>query len=193
MKTHISDSNSKLGKIPNISLRPGSDCGNSDPCIKNCYAVKIYRMYPNVRNAWSDNSTIARENPSQYFADIADYLETKRPKFFRWHVSGDILNQDYFGEMVALAIRFPETRFLAFTKMHMLDFSSAPVNLSVVVSMWPGLPVPENQAHMPKAWMQNGAENRVPESAIECPGICDVCGMCWDLGKLGRDVVFNKH
>src|ERR1035437_875610 len=35
------------------------------------------------------------------------------------------------------------------------------------------------------------AETRVPADAIACPGNCESCGMCYELERLGHDVVFH--
>jgi len=32
-----------------------------------------------------------------------------------------------------------------------------------------------------------------PVGAVECPGNCDTCGMCWNLKQLNIDTYFNKH
>ena len=189
----IADGNSKLGAIPNISTIPGKDCGNCSACVKGCYAVKFYKMYPNVRAAWDMNSNAAHTDREGFFAGVREYLVSKNPKWFRWHVSGDILDQAYLDEMKAIAKDFPAVGFLAFTKMHHLDFGKTPKNLTIIASMWPGLELPKNVKKLPKAWMQDGTEARVPEDAIPCPGRCDQCMMCWHLPNLKRDVVFEKH
>lgn len=173
MKVKIADGNSKLGAIPNVSTVPGKDCGNSDLCVRGCYAVKFYRMYPSVKNAWSINSELAHHDRKTFFGDVRTYLAKKTPRWFRWHVAGDILDQAYLDEMKAIAREFPKTGFLAFTKMHMLSFDTLPGNLTIVFSMWPGLQLPAAVDAMPKAWMQDGSETRVPETAIPCPGRCD--------------------
>jgi ferredoxin len=193
MLINISDGNSKLGRIPNVSTVPGKDCGNCGACVKDCYAVKFYRMYPTVRNAWQGNSELAREDRAGFMRQIREYLTAKQPEFFRWHVAGDILDQAYLEEMKRIAREHPKVKFLAFTKMHMLEYKRLPKNLAVVASMWPGLDVPVNVKRLPKAWMQDGTDKRVPKTAIPCPGKCDECGMCWALPQLGRDVVFHKH
>lgn len=189
----IADGNSKLGKVPNISLIPGKDCGNCQSCVKDCYAVKFWRMHPTVRAAWSANSELCHGDRNAYFDGVRAYLADKRPKYFRWHVAGDILDQDYLERMKAIARAFPQTSFLCFTKMHSLRFSRLPRNLTVVASMWPGLQPHRNVAKLPKAWMQDGSETRVPDDAVPCPGNCESCGMCWALPMLERDVVFHKH
>lgn len=191
----VSDGNSKLGAIPNISLMPCRDCGKDVPCARGgCYAVNILRYAPSAKRAWEGNSRTARNNPEAYFTAVRTYLVDNAPTFFRWHVAGDFLNQHYTDEVKAIAREYPEVRFLAFTKRHDLSFAGRPENLTIVFSMWPGWqPNMRRVAHLPKAYMQNGSEDRVPKDAIHCPGNCEHCGMCWNLPKLGKSVVFQKH
>ena len=187
----ISKGNSKLGKVPNISLPPGKACVNCDGCIKDCYALKSYRMYPTVRNSWNENLASVLKSPVTYFSEIGQYLSKHSPTFFRWHVSGDILDQDYLNNMFSLARTFPHVKFLAFTKAYSLDYGNKPGNLEIVFSAWPGMQIPETS--MPIAWMQDGTETRQPVDALECPGNCETCGMCFSLSETGKDIVFHKH
>lgn len=193
-KTTISCGNMKLGHIPNVSLIPGKDCGDV-PCKRECYALKAWRTYPTARKAWQGNSRSAHSNPAAYFTAVRDFLTRKAPTYFRWHVAGDFLDQAYVDEVVAIAKEFPGVRFLAFTKRHDFDYAGRPSNLAIVFSFWPGWGDLETvrELGLPVAWMQDGTEARVPSNAIECPGHCESCGMCWQLPKLGRDVVFHKH
>jgi len=198
MNTTLSTGNQKIGmKTLNVSLSPVASCPKGVPCAKDCYAIKAYRMYPSTKAAWDRNLEAARADVHGFHASIRDQIASKRtaPAFFRWHVAGDIISREYLEEMVKTAQAFPKTRFLAFTKAHDIVNScdvAMPDNLTVVFSAWPGRPL-DNPRGLPVAWMQDGTETRVPESAVECPGLCDGCGMCWQLPKLGRDVVFNKH
>ena len=187
----ISDGNSKLGILPNISLTPCAACRPDAPCKAQCYARKAFRQYTTVRKAWNGNLRVARSAPDRYFRAIRTYLAKYRPGFFRWHVAGDILGQAYLAEMKAIAREFPGIRFLAFTKRHELSFRQVPENLTIVFSMWPQWG--NARKHMPRAWYQDGTETRVPNNALQCPGHCEGCGLCWALPELGRDVVFNKH
>jgi ferredoxin len=187
----ISKGNSKIGKIPNISMTPIKSCGNCKACAKDCYALKAYKQYPNVRKAWDENFEDAKKRRFSYFIELSQYLRKHQPKFFRWHVSGDILDQEYLNAMISTARNYPETKFLAFTKMHEFDYSNKPENLSIVFSMFPSMPLPA--AKMPMAWVQDGTETRIPNDALACPGHCDNCGLCWNLPVLNKDVYFEKH
>jgi hypothetical protein len=189
MQAKISRGNTKLGKIHNISLVPVKDCANCGACKSTCYAMKAWRQYPQTRAAWKHNSRLAHNNSFDYFWSIDNYISKKKPEYFRWHVAGDILNQDYYTDMCKVAQRYPNTKFLCFTKRFDLDFSGRPKNLAIVLSMYPEMKVPRKK--MPRAWMQDGTETRIPKDAIECSGHCSGCNVCWDLK--GRDVYFHKH
>lgn len=203
---HISKGNSKLGdKIANISLVPIQDCANSKFCSKKCYALKSYRMYPNVRKCWGENSEMAWNDRENYFLQIADYLNNKKPRYFRWHVAGDILDQNYLDNMISMAIIFPMTRFLCFTKRFDLDYrtnpkyeweDTEPGNLSFIFSMWPGMPMPSwpRMYGMKFAWMQDGSEDRHAKGGYRmCPGSCASCKKCWTNEDSMDNVVFHMH
>lgn len=185
----------KLGvTIPSVSMIPVKDCGNCDYCRELCYALKAWRMYKETRAAWTANSRAFREDPYSAVMTVYRWLARKRklPRFFRIHVAADFLNQDHVDAWAMLAREFPTVKFLAFTKMHHLDFSACPENLQIVHSMWPGMPdtAPKNAR---RAWVQDGTETRIPADAIECAGKCDDCGMCWSLKAVGHDVWFHVH
>jgi hypothetical protein len=128
---------------------------------------------------------------------IAAQVAQAKPPLFRWHVAGDILSNDYLRGMCQIAAANPGTHFLAFTKAFDIvnryaDRATIPDNLVIVFSAWPEMSFLNPHGHR-VAWMQDGTETRVPEDAIECPGNCETCGMCYELERLGRDVVFHKH
>jgi len=197
--------NSKLGKVPNISLMPGRTCNPDAPCRKLCYAVKALRR-PCVKACWTRNTDNAMGYRKDYFAEIDDYCSSRRPPLFRWHVAGDIPDQDYLDRMAMLAHANPGTEFLCFTKQHKLDFRYLPDNLHIVFSMWPGwgrVDYHDYRCKFPRAWMQDGTENRIGQdgrTAVVCPGVtrgehCDTCGMCWALDSSDNpvDIIFPKH
>ena len=145
-----------------------------------------------VKRAWQKNLKVYQNNAQDYFNQIAGWLTRYEPEFFRFHVGGDIPDQLYFFKMVQLASEFPDVKILTFTKNFELDFSFIPDNLSVVLSMWPGMRM-SKKWDLPKAWCQDGTETRVPDDALECPGGCIDCGLCWHLKNLNKDVVFKLH
>jgi len=186
----ISHGNQKVGDCPNVSLLPVVSCPRGIPCAHSCYDVKACKLYPTVKAARRRNWVAAKKRPWEYFSGISNYLAKYQPRYFRWHVGGDILDQDYLDRMYGIADAFPDIAFLAFTKHHTLDFRARPANLNIVLSMWPGWG--NRRKRLPRAWMQDGSETRIPESAIQCTGSCEDCGVCWHI-KSGQDVWFHKH
>ena len=186
----VSHGNTKLTDVPNVSLLPIASCPKDAPCAADCYDKKVCRMYPTVKAARQRNWKAARTNPGAYFGGIREYLAKYQPEYFRWHVGGDIPSQDYYRQMCAIARENPDTHFLAFTKNHGLDFRGRPGNLNIVLSMWPGWG--DSRKKLPRAWMQDGTETRIPDHAIKCSGSCEHCGICWHL-QSGQDVWFVKH
>ena len=90
----ISDGNTKLGGIKNVNLPPIISCAKNVPCsTTGCYALKAYKQYPAVRNAWSNNLDVYKMNPDFYFNNIFSQLrKVKNLDRFRWHSSGDIVD-----------------------------------------------------------------------------------------------------
>lgn len=195
-KVTISKGNSKLKKVWNISLPPIQTCDADVPCTKLCYAMKAYRRLKESRNAWDGNLKLWEDNPSLFEASLYEQLQAaKTPiSLFRWHVGGDIPDLRYLYMMCRIAGGFPEIKFLVFTKKYLIvnKILRKPANLSIILSAWPGFEL-YNPMHLPVAWMQDGTETRVPEDALECHGGCEECGLCWELPRIGKDVVFEVH
>lgn len=202
MTVHISWGNKKLGKhIANISLPPGVTCPRDAPCRSPdcCYAWKAWRQYPSVRHAWGTNLAEYVMNPKGYFEDIQRWMWKHKPQRFRWHVAGDIPNQEYLDGMIMIAKLNRLTRFMCFTKRYDLSYEGIPSNLSIFASAWPGYGVVHvaysgeawiHSESLPIAWCQDGSESRIPLDAYECPGSCEQCDHCW-ISR--RDVWFHKH
>jgi hypothetical protein len=186
----ISDGNSKIGKIPNVSLPPIKSCVEGVPCAKEgCYSLKSWRAYPSVKAARLHNWYVWNNDPDKYFDDMIKYLNDHALPYFRFHVDGDIPDEDYFDRMINLADDFPNTRFLAFTKRYNLPIEKCPINLTILPSAWPGFAIPEFKR---TAWMEDGRENRY-SARFDCKGHCDTCYACWHIHQIGKDVVFTKH
>jgi hypothetical protein len=191
MKLHISKGNMKLGNIPNLSLPPIETCAPHLPCFEKCYARKAYRCYPSARSAWDENLKLWQASPSRFILELSSWLSDNKPKYFRWHVGGDIPDEMYLKMMIAVAEVFRETKFLAYTKkLELFAHVHLPDNLMVILSRWPDDKFGGSWHR--QAWMLNPEhpDTRIPETVFECPGTCDNCKFCFD-GQ--GDVVFKKH
>ena len=203
LKVKLSKGNSKMGRVMSVSLPPIKSCGASLPCFKGCYAAKLSRLRPVVRAAWESNWQLVTTDRGRYFGDVAEAIWTPPtpPALFRWHVAGDIVDYDYLRRMYVMSERFQDTKFLAFTKKYDLlgltvkERRKMPANLSIILSMWPGLGVPPSVfERFPKAWMRDkrNPDPRIPKDAVTCDGGCEKCGLCWGMGPKDS-VVFDKH
>lgn len=199
----ISRGNTKMGAIPSVSLPSIVTCRKCD-CMKKCYAHKLERIRPSVREAYQRNLELLNNEPEKYWAAVEDTVAMSR--FFRYHVSGDIPNDEYFGKMVDIAEQFPNTEMLCFTKKfdivnryidnHGGDRSVIPNNLHMIFSGWEGLKM-ENPYNLPEAHVEfRNGKTTAREDAHRCGGNCTVCSRtgtgCWVL-KDGEQVVFHEH
>ena len=195
----ISKGNSKLGAIPSVSLPSIKTCRNC-ACQEKCYAQKLERLRPAVRNAYQHNLEVWIKDPETYWREVEASIMMSR--FFRFHVSGDIPSFKYLINMVEIARRQPHCEILCFTKKYNLvnEFieqgGELPGNLHMIFSGWVGLEM-VNPFSLPEAHVRyRDGSTTAREDAIECSGNCTECalteGGCWSLQK-GQQVVFNEH
>jgi hypothetical protein len=64
----ISNGNRKMGQIPSVSLPPIVTCKNCATCAKKCYAAKLARIYPTVRDSYNRNLEILNEDRDAWLA-----------------------------------------------------------------------------------------------------------------------------
>lgn len=210
-KVRISTGNRKMGDVPSFSTLPFITCPGrcADSCGKNCYAAKIANLYPAVRKAYAINTALMILDRENAFAQINGYLKAVR--FFRFHVSGDIMDYDYFDRMVHCAVENPHCRILAFTKRFEIvnewidNNGDLPENLQIIFSAWKdndpkycGL----NPHDLPESNIYTEADSLggwwdLPETNdMICPGNCFSCACrntgCWKLEK-GATVYFKLH
>lgn len=197
---HISKGNTKMGDVASVSLLPFNTCPAccASTCGAACYAAKLANLRPNVLKNYAENTAIAVLQPDSYFAQVKTAMAGVR--FFRFHVSGDIINAEYFRRMVEAAQENPHCEVLVFTKRYAAvnqyidSFGALPANLHVLFSGWSNL-TPENPHNLPETnVIERGAEPA--DNWKICGGNCFECGItgsgCW-AAKHGEVVAFHKH
>lgn len=187
-----------MGAIPSVSLPPIVTCPAGCPCAAKCYAAKMCRIYPTVKKAYQNNLDILQNDESEYFAQVEKAV--KMTKYFRFHVSGDIPNANYFLHMLQIAANNPTTHILAFTKRYdivnaWLDSNGKiPENLKIIFSEWEGLTVP-NPHNLPTAAVIFKGQKPLDAWKV-CGGNCSECACqgvgCWEL-KNGETIAFYEH
>ena len=194
-RLRVSIGNIKLGGIGSVSLPPLVTCAPDIPCGDDCYAVKLGKRRPNVLESWKANLRFLRDDRAGYFEAIAEHFRKHEPRFFRFHVSGDFINAGHLLETIKLARSFPTVKILAFSKR--FEFfphpRAIPASFALIASQWDGWK--ESPRGFRKAWIRfpDNPDPRIPSRALECPGSCEACALCWNLRKLRADVVFDKH
>ena len=203
-KVKFSAGNQKMGAIPSVSLPAKKTC-RACACWDKCYAAKLERLRPTVRNAYQNNLDVYREERDVYWREVEGQIMLSR--FFRFHVSGDIPDAFYFDRMIGVAARNPHCQILCFTKQYNIvnsviykqspdGMAHLPDNLHLIFSAWPGLQM-DNPHHFPEAHVRfrDGTTTARPD-AKACGGNCSECAVtysgCWKL-KGGEQIVFNEH
>jgi hypothetical protein len=188
-----------MGNVKSISMPRVITCAPDVPCAKTCY-VRHFDWRRTVQNAYENNLNLWLTDPDSFEqqAIAAAYGSF----YFRWHVSGDIISQDYLAMMCRVARKLPHTHFLAFTKQYKIvnQYLAAkkkiPKNLHILFSEWPGYNM-DNTYNLPVAYVsfKNGVCD-APADANECGGHCEDCAYagknCWVLKK-GQSVVLREH
>lgn len=200
MNVKISNGNIKLGNIPSVSLPAGITCRSDCECQKKCYAKKLERLRKTVSEAYRHNLDVLTQSPETYWREVEASIMMSR--FFRFHVSGDIVDKEYFIHMVEVAERNPHCQLLCFTKRFSIvnDYLAAgkviPDNLHIIFSAWRNLEM-DNPFNLPEAHVRyRDGFTTANDTAKECGGNCTECaiteGGCWNLSN-GEQVVFNEH
>ena len=204
VQIHISAGNMKLGAIMNISLPPVTTCHNCNSCKHYCYAVRSYNRLPDTATAWNENYLLFITDPDRYFSEISAAVKLQR--FFRWHVSGDIVNSRYLAGMIDVAFENPKVEFLAFTKAYEIvndwikNESDIPSNLHLLFSASPGVDMPNPygvpECHINFADPCLNTYHGGAEFVYYCGGNCTECAIngcgCFFL-KPGDVTIINQH
>ncbi len=182
----ISKGNRKIGHVMNVSIMPIFTCPNCSECKKFCYDIRdIYtRGYNgNVMHARARNTAVWICAPETFFSEIRKALSHRRKnKFFRWHVGGEIPNYDYFCEMVNIAKDFPDFIFWTYTKNYAVvnqyvkehgnNRDAIPGNLSIMFSVWNGMPCVNSYGFGTFQCVMPGFP---AIGEWKCPGNCETC------------------
>ena len=198
----ISNRISKLGEgIATVNLPPVLTCRRDSPCFHECYAIRGNFAYTAVKTGLNKNYQSYLESPKRFF-DVLDMQLNMVPyRFFRYHSSGEIIDERYLEGMCWLARRHKGTKFLCFTKKFELvnDYlikHKKPSNLILVLSNWKDW-LCDNPHNLPTSYVKfKNADYYIPDKASLCSGSCATCvntdASCWNLKK-GQSVYFKKH
>lgn len=200
IRVRISNFNAKMGAVASVSTLPFLTCPARchGTCGVSCYAAKLANLRPSVLKSYAVNTAIAIYRPDAYWAQVNAAVMAVR--FFRFHVSGDIINSEYFARMVEVAENNPATQILAFTKRYEIvnawisEHGALPSNLHVMFSGWTNL-TPDNPHGLPETNIFD-ADHAPEDNWKLCGGNCFQCAAagvgCWGA-QHGDVIAFRKH
>ena len=173
----ISNKNDKLGDIKSVSLPAIKTCNPLAPCFKFCYARKLAAYRSSVGRSYENNFNVLNNDRDAYFAQIKAIAFMER--VFRYHVSGDIPDEDYFRRMIKLAEEVPTCTFFTYTKQFAIVNNvigerkaskkrTLPKNLIILFSGWGKDFRPENPYKLRVAEVVFKGEEK-PEAWFQCP------------------------
>lgn len=205
MTVHISPGNHKMGSIPSVSLPAGETCRPDAPCFGKCYARRLEAFRTSVHDSYVDNLAILKTDPETYWREVEGTIMMNR--YFRFHVAGDIPDEDYLEHMVDIARRNRHCEILCFTKRYDLvndlvrkkntpPSEVIPGNLHLIFSAWRGLEM-QNPYGFPEAHVRyKDGTTTARKDAVPCGGNCTECakneGGCWNL-TWNRQLVIKEH
>lgn len=213
-KISISKQNEKLGAMHSVSLPAGITCDPSAPCFSKCYARRLAKRYTNVERAYLKNFDVLHRDRGSYFAQIKKDVRLQRA--FRWHISGDILDADYFRRVVDVAESDPACEHVIFTKrfsfvneviQERLDAGKKklPKNLHVIFSGWGRdfRPINPHRLSVAECWLKKGEKPFSGKSSMICPEQIDPdkkwkCVDCY-INKIGcfsarpQNIILLEH
>ena len=188
----ISVNNDKTNE-PSVSTLPGITCGNCKECLPYCYAIRmIYKYGYNYENnaqlqSWAKNTSIMQRDLDYFFAEVDAWLTENEIVFdaFRFHVSGEIVSEEYFAHMVQIAKNHPTVFFWTYSKMFDVvngycdknggKENAIPDNFVIMFSAWIGLDM-ENPYHFPEfIFVPRAEKEEFADAGFHCPGKCRIC------------------
>lgn len=200
LRVCISKANNKMGDVASVSVLPFLTCPGrcKDSCGPYCYAAKIANLRPVVLRSYAVNTALAVHRPELFWSQVN--AACGKYKYFRFHVSGDILSADYLRRLIRCAEENAATQILVFTKRwemvnaYLSEGKQLPANLHVLFSGWTGMQ-PVNPYRLPETnVVERGAE---PDPSWKmCGGNCYSCAQtgcgCW-TAQSGDTIAFPIH
>ena len=191
-----------MGSVPSVSLPPVKTCSPQAIkfCGRKCYVKRyVARRMKTVGAAYERNLYILQHDPNKFWREVNGAVAMST--HFRFGVSGDIPDIDYFMHIIEVALKNKHCQILCFTKQYQivnkcLKTLRVPPNLHIIFSAWKGLEM-DNPRNLPEAHVfYRDGTTTAKDGARYCSGNCFECAMdnsnCWSL-KNGEQIIFKEH
>jgi len=164
-----------------LKLIPNSVCSG-------CYADKGCYVFPVVQAA--QYRRLAAIRSPLWVGAMALLINSKKSKYFRWHDSGDVQDEEHLLKIFAVAKLTPGTRHWLPTREAWTSkyLSAVPDNLTLRFSI-PMIdqPASGNWANTSTVVSGQGRTCPAPDQSNECKD----CRACWDPSV--KNVAYGKH
>jgi len=165
---------SKLRKVPGT------------PCY-GCYALKGCYVFPDVKAAqYKRLRALARDS---WTMAMAQQINSKRSKWFRWHDSGDVQSLEHMQKILTVCKLTPDTKHWLPTqeRPYLPAPEEVPSNLIIRLS--------GSKVDGPRSTAWKHTSSVVTKNA-SCPaqlqgGKCKTCRACWNHDI--KNVSYKKH
>ena len=166
------------GKLKHVH---GSTC-------EGCYADKGCYVFPVVQAAQYRRLEAIRH--PQWVNAMAALINSKKSKWFRWHDSGDVQDEEHLLKIFAVAKLTPDTKHWLPTREAWTSkyLSAVPDNLTLRFSM-PMVDQPASGTWSNTSTVVSGEGRTCP--APDQNNECKDCRACWDLSV--KNVAYGKH
>ncbi len=187
VKNLLIKGNSKMGKqVYLFNLPPIKTCTPTEWCLgannnnkPNCYALKNQFLFPNVKKGMQERYEASLKDD---FVDRMVFEFSKaKPKYFRFHSSGDFYSEEYVNKIIDIASTFPDTLFRTTTRRRDLtsvifELNKLP-NFIVRESLDSERPIPVMGLPFAALDSLDVVQN---EKSYACPNDCPTCDYyCW--------------
>ena len=187
---------SKPSKMPGWAYGlPAKECKTGgklklipDSVCSGCYADKGCYVFPVVQAA--QYRRLAAIRSPLWVGAMALLINSKKSKYFRWHDSGDVQDEEHLLKIFAVAKLTPETSHWlptreAWTQKYL---SAVPDNLTLRFSI-PMIdqPASGNWTNTSTVVSGQGRTCPAPDQSNECKD----CRACWDPSV--KNVAYGKH
>lgn len=207
-KINMTNNNRKTGIACLNFAFPLCTCREDAPCKETCYANKGRQITCTVQGAYYRNLRLMNEDMDDLFEQIAFEIKHNGLNMVRFFDSGDIPNAEFFEKMCETIRRFPDVKFMAFTKKYeivneyLAQGNTIPNNFNIMFSAWDYTWKFDNPFNLPVAYVKFKDERLnpdIPKYALNCPSngkkvgevTCSMCKACWN--KKLKAVYFEEH
>ena len=176
----------------------------SGSACEGCYADKgFYTLYPTVRTSQGNRldklqAALADADHARGWVDAIKTL-IGADQFFRWHDSGDLINERHLSLIFQVALEMPDVAFWLPTREKSLvsnfiaKHGALPDNLIVRLSapMIDGVPCAGNSGLNTSTIHRNGEPHGFECGAPSRGGYCGDCRACWNKDVLNVSYAYH--